>query len=75
VYFLRALEAIALSVTSSVREGMSCVVNILAADVNCGVRGNTEGNVLYQKNPVACVEGSKPTVRVMAALFWTVFMR
>jgi hypothetical protein len=69
VYFLRALEAIALSVTFCLREGRISFVDSQGVDVNCGVRGNTAGNVLYQKNPVAFVEGSKPTARVVGALF------
>ena len=41
------------------REGRISIVNSQGVDGNYGVRGNAAGNVLYQKNPVTCVEGSK----------------
>ena len=51
---------------------MISFVNPQDADVNRGGRGDAAENVLYQKNPVAFVESSKPMARVMVGPFWSV---
>ena len=51
---------------------MISFVNPQDADVNRGGHGDAAENVLYQKNPVAFVESSKPMARVMVGPFWSV---